>query len=420
MRARSSPLGIGVMTRVKRRRAVGGLIVVIVIAAAVGVGWAVERNRNHPALPPASVSSAGKATVRVTRGNMEEVVSLGGAVVSSPTFSVVAVNVGAVEASSLLSAGVTVAAGSVLFYDGGTAVVAPVAGTIVGWFVTNGVAPAKNTPVVEMTYNGFGMSATLLPETAYRILSGRVTGKADIDNGPGPFPCPILQTPAASSAPTASAVPPTTTTTTTTTTPPAKTPSTPPSGSPTTTEPPDQSSATPPTTSTTVPLTTSTSTTLMSSSARKAMARQERRSEDKTATPRSEDSMQLLAATPTTTTPTTTATGPSGTGSTGAPSSAVSGPAIVCAIPTGVTVFSGLVGQVAIISGVASNVLVLPNSAVLGTAENGDVFVVGRKGRATEIQVGLGMTNGGLIQITSGLTDGETVLANPPTLAGFS
>ena len=82
-----------------------------------------------------------------------------------------------------------------------------------------------------------------------------------------------------------------------------------------------------------------------------------------------------------------------------------------CAIPAGTVVFAGLTGTMTVTSGEAADVLVVPVTAVQGLYATGNVWVVPPDGgEAVSTPVGLGLTDGELVQVTSGLAEGDTIL----------
>ncbi|MEU6020525.1 hypothetical protein [Micromonospora sp. NPDC047134] len=91
-------------------------------------------------------------------------------------------------------------------------------------------------------------------------------------------------------------------------------------------------------------------------------------------------------------------------------------PTVVCAVPQDVRAFAGLQGQIAITSGQVTNVPTLPVTAVAGSADRGEVSLVLDDGTVTIREVGLGATDGAIVEITSGLDAGMRVLASPPAL----
>jgi len=109
---------------------------------------------------------------------------------------------------------------------------------------------------------------------------------------------------------------------------------------------------------------------------------------------------------------TTTGSDPGGTGTT--PSSGT----VSCAIPAGVTAFAGLGATVEITNGSVDGALVVPISAVQGTVQTGNVWVVGADGQNTKKAVSLGLTDGKVVQVTDGLASGDTILQFIPVAGG--
>jgi len=98
---------------------------------------------------------------------------------------------------------------------------------------------------------------------------------------------------------------------------------------------------------------------------------------------------------------------------TGAPTPAAATSAR-CAVPGGVTVFSGMAAEVAINAGEAVDVLVVPVTAVQGSVQNGVVWVPGADGTPAERPVTLGLNDGQQVEVTGGLAEGESVLEFVP------
>ncbi|MBO9578489.1 MAG: HlyD family efflux transporter periplasmic adaptor subunit [Microbacteriaceae bacterium] len=90
------------------------------------------------------------------------------------------------------------------------------------------------------------------------------------------------------------------------------------------------------------------------------------------------------------------------------------GPSLRCSVPADVTVFAGLTAQVVIPGGIAENVVVVPTTAVLGQAETGVVTVVLPDGGTEERAVELGLSDGAMVEVKSGLAEGETILQFVP------
>ncbi len=87
-----------------------------------------------------------------------------------------------------------------------------------------------------------------------------------------------------------------------------------------------------------------------------------------------------------------------------------------CVVPADVTVFPDLTAQLTISAGIAENVLVVPVTAVLGSAESGVVYVVvdPETGETEEREVTLGLSDGINIEVVDGLDEGDLVLQFVP------
>lgn len=103
-------------------------------------------------------------------------------------------------------------------------------------------------------------------------------------------------------------------------------------------------------------------------------------------------------------------------GSDAGPGDVSGGPVVVCAIPSSLRAYADVRGQIALRSGQVSDVLTLPVTAVSGSADMGEVWVVDDEGEATIRQVRLGATDGARVEIVSGLEEGARVYAVPPPL----
>jgi macrolide-specific efflux system membrane fusion protein len=101
-------------------------------------------------------------------------------------------------------------------------------------------------------------------------------------------------------------------------------------------------------------------------------------------------------------------------GSAGGTGQASSGSTVSCAVPAGARVFPGLAAEITIPAGQASDVLTLPTTAVEGLVDTGDVWLPSTTGEPEERAVGLGISDGKVVQITSGLDEGDQVLEFVP------
>lgn len=88
---------------------------------------------------------------------------------------------------------------------------------------------------------------------------------------------------------------------------------------------------------------------------------------------------------------------------------------LMCDIPEGTAVFPGLQATMTTSAGTANNVLTLPVTAVSGRVDSGNVWVQNPDGdEPIKKDVKLGLTNGEIIEITSGLAEGDEVLQYAP------
>ncbi|MBB5640342.1 efflux RND transporter periplasmic adaptor subunit [Cryobacterium roopkundense] len=85
------------------------------------------------------------------------------------------------------------------------------------------------------------------------------------------------------------------------------------------------------------------------------------------------------------------------------------GTTVTCAIPADVVVFSGLAAKITIAAGQADDVLVVPTTAVEGSAATGVIWFVLPDGTTEERPVTLGMTDGTSVQIIDGVAEGDMV-----------
>ncbi|QNO36607.1 hypothetical protein H4J02_08830 [Protaetiibacter sp. SSC-01] len=86
-----------------------------------------------------------------------------------------------------------------------------------------------------------------------------------------------------------------------------------------------------------------------------------------------------------------------------------------CAVPADVRVFAGLAAKLTIAGGVAENVLVIPTTAVEGGSGTGIVYLPALDGGEPEArEVTLGLSDGSMVEVTSGLEEGEEILQFVP------
>ncbi|MCH1883620.1 efflux RND transporter periplasmic adaptor subunit [Agrococcus sp. ARC_14] len=96
-----------------------------------------------------------------------------------------------------------------------------------------------------------------------------------------------------------------------------------------------------------------------------------------------------------------------------------SGATLTCAVPDDVRVFVGLSAKVELAAGSAADVLVVPTTAVLGSADVGIAYrpttgADGAPGEPEEVRVELGISDGSMVEVRSGLAEGDQVLQFVP------
>ncbi len=85
-----------------------------------------------------------------------------------------------------------------------------------------------------------------------------------------------------------------------------------------------------------------------------------------------------------------------------------------CTVPDDVRVFVGLAATIELVAGAAQDALLLPTTAVLGSADSGLVYRPGASGEAEEVRVELGLTDGTRVEVRSRLAEGDQVLQFVP------
>jgi hypothetical protein len=212
----------------------------------------------------------------------------------------------------------------------------PAGAVLAGRLVDDSSTVTAGMPVVSAKYVGYGVVADIDGAQAYRISDAPGSVQVQIKNGPGPFPCAVLGTIAALPAGT---VP--------------QPPAAPPSTGPAPGRTPDNPGG---------------------------------------------------------------GNGSDGGDGAGATSSDPTGLRLVCTPPADVKLINGATATVEVVTDKAVNALVLPVEAVAGGQGRGKVDVV-RPDRTRETRdVVLGLTDGKVVEIKSGLTGDETVAVPGPNL----
>ncbi|GAA2608834.1 hypothetical protein Adu01nite_14190 [Paractinoplanes durhamensis] len=110
------------------------------------------------------------------------------------------------------------------------------------------------------------------------------------------------------------------------------------------------------------------------------------------------------------------APGPIATGDAPAPGSEPTGLQLVCTAPDEVKLINGASVTLDVVTAKASKVLVLPVEAVAGIQGKGKVDVVGEDRTRKTVDVTLGLTDGKVVEIRTGLRGDETIAIPGPDL----
>lgn len=315
------------------RRRLLGLSVYAVVTTAAGACSAPEVSQEEtPGLVPRGTALT---TVKPTRQDVSNRLSLSGKVTLNPVYGLVAPIAGQVRYLNVTTPQGTptkaTKVANVVVSGKLHAVEVPAGSVFLGRLVDDRSAVIAGMPLVSAKYVGYGIVADVDGAQAYKISESLGSIQAQIQGGPGPFGCTALGT---ISALPAGVVPP----------PPA-------GGVPTNQQqpggpqqPPDNSN------------------------------------------------------------------GPNGT------ASDATGLRLVCVPPPGLKMINGASATLEVITAKASNVLVLPVEAVAGQQGSGKVDIVRPDGQRETRDVVLGLSDGKVIEIKSGLTGEENIAVPAPNL----
>ncbi|MET0237872.1 MAG: efflux RND transporter periplasmic adaptor subunit [Kibdelosporangium sp.] len=280
-------------------------------------------------------------TAKLTRQDLTNKVSLSGKVAINPVFGLVSPVAGQVRYLDVKVPEKTptkpTKVANVFVNGKANAVEVPAGATFSGRLADDKASVTAGMPIVSAKHAGYGITADINGEQAYKLSDALSSIQAQIKNGPGPFPCAVLGTIAALPAGTIPDPP------ADETTPPPATPGAP---SPSTAPTPN--------------------------------------------TPKKDAPQQQ-------------------------PSEAT-GMRLVCTAPTDIKLINGAEATVEVITEKATSVLVLPVEAVAGGQGKGKVDVMRPDGTKQTTDVVLGLTDGRVVQIKSGLTGDETVAVPGPNI----
>jgi hypothetical protein len=315
------------------------LIRVSALAAAAAALAACTAATAEPQTPGLAPRGTVMTTAKPTRQDLANRLSLTGKVTLTPVFGLVAPIGGKIRYLSVSTPRTTptkpTKVANVWVKNKATKIEVPAGATFSGRLVDDGSTVLAGMPVVSAKFAGYGIVADIDGSQAYKIVDNLKTVRAQITNGPGPFPCKVMGTIAALPAGTV----------------------------------PDDPAP---------------------------------------ANPAPADPKGVVVP------PTFGAPQDSGTGNS---QSDATGMRLVCVPPKSVKLINGASATIEVVTAQATNVLVLPVEAVAGSQGKGQVEIVKPDGSRETREVVLGLTDGKVIEIRSGLTGDETVAVPGPNLA---
>ncbi|QFZ17922.1 efflux RND transporter periplasmic adaptor subunit [Saccharothrix syringae] len=306
-------------------RACGLTAVVLTAAACTSTG----AEPQDPGLAPRGTV---QTTAKPTRQDLSNEVSLTGTVTMNPVFGIASPVAGQIRYLDVQAPTATPTRPTrfaTVWQDGKpNNVDVPAGATFGGRLVDDRATVTAGMPIASAKYAGYGIVADIDGEQAYRIAdAAQGTVRAQIKNGPGPFPCALLGTIAALPQGTFPAPPP---------------------------EQPPTDTAAP-------------------------------------APPRQQEDPDRQPSAPT-------------------------GLRLVCTAPADVKLINGATATLEVVTATAQNALVVPVEAVAGGQGRGKVDVVTPDGGKETRDVELGLTDGKVVEVRSGLTGDETLAVPGPDL----
>jgi hypothetical protein len=143
-------------------------------------------------VPPQNGPGQTMPPVAVSRSSITSVITLDGIVQATPSYAVVAPTKGRLSTRSGYGAGKKVKAGDRIGYVGKQPLRVLVTGVLGPWSVPDGMDVDARVPVASVRFGGFGVTAKLPPQWAYRMNSNPLGAKTQITGGPGPTTCRLV------------------------------------------------------------------------------------------------------------------------------------------------------------------------------------------------------------------------------------
>ena len=314
-----------------RRRQLLTLCLGTVVTSVAG---ACSASEPPPETPGLLARGTTLTTVKPTRQNIENRLSLNGKVTLNPVFGLEAPADGQVRYANVQPPTSTPAKPTrvATIYAGSQRhnVDVPAGSGFAGRLVDDRATVKAGMPIVSAKYAGYGIVADIDGAQAYKIAGALSSVKAQIAGGPGPFVCTVLGTIAALPEGTVPEAP----------APPAQ---------------PDPNASVPP-----------------------GGLRPDPQPQD--------------------------------------PGSTATGMRLVCIAPADIKMINGASATVELVTASAANALVLPVEAVAGAQGKGKVDIVKPDGSKETRDVVLGLTDGKMVEIKSGLTGDENIAVPGPNL----
>ncbi|WP_320068287.1 hypothetical protein [Micromonospora sp. RTGN7] len=156
--------------------------------------WLLADRSGATFVPALTDNKTPSTTATVERRNLVSVLASNGSVVSSPSYSLTAPKSG-VYLRDRSKKGV-VPAGTVIGWIRSSGkrvpVTNPVEATVQDELASSGTTVPQGLPLVSLKASGYGIRATISEALIYRLSDLAPEATAQVDHGPGPFPCRVL------------------------------------------------------------------------------------------------------------------------------------------------------------------------------------------------------------------------------------
>ncbi|WP_433345767.1 hypothetical protein [Micromonospora sp. CA-111912] len=156
--------------------------------------WFMADRSGTALVPVLTDNKTQSTTATVERRNLVSVLASNASVVSSPSYSLTAPKSGVYRRDrskkGVIPAGTVV--GWIRSSNGRVPVTTPVEATVQDELASSGTTVPEGLPLVSLRASGYGIRATISEALIYRLSDLGPEATAQIDHGPGPFPCQVL------------------------------------------------------------------------------------------------------------------------------------------------------------------------------------------------------------------------------------